>query len=309
MSSPPPKALNYIGLLLGVGALLVLLLGVAFALQVATRPESRAPAQAADTETPTPQAPESETPSPEAATDTPTPLPPTEPRLFYPVPMMYSTFLLYEHFQIEGYSLIPGEGFVTVELLWHATAAPPRDYLVGVYLLPDGVPSGTVPLATHDSVPAFGARPTTGWQPDEYILDRHDLSIPPDMDTSNLVVWVIVYDPETGQRVPVETPGGPVDTAPIGPLAPPPAFEPTPTPFPIPTEGTAGLFEPTATTELTATPFAPPTDWTPDPCSGTTACTPAPTEPGLDLTLTAVWATLGVTPTACQVGCPETPAP
>jgi hypothetical protein len=287
MAPPPPKALNYLGLVLGVGALLVLLLGVAFALQVATTPESSVPAQAVvDTETPTPQAVDSETSSPEAAPSD-TPPPPTEPRLFYPVPMMFSTFLLYEDFQIEGYSLIPGDGFVTVKLLWHATATPPRDYLVGIDLLPDGAPAGTAPLAEHDSVPALGARPTSGWQPDEYILDLHDLSIPADMDTSNLVLWVTVYDPETGQRVLVETPGGPVDTAPIGPYAPPPAFEPTPTPFPLPTDGTL------------------------DPCLGSTACTPPPTEP--DLTLTAAWAaTLGWTPTPigfqasptpCQLGC------
>src|SRR5690606_36980700 len=62
---------------------------------------------------------------------------------------------------------------VPVTLVWQAANDAPagRPLTVFVQLL-DG--SGRV-IAQSDMQPAAGARPTTGWRPDEYIVDAHEL--------------------------------------------------------------------------------------------------------------------------------------
>ena len=83
----------------------------------------------------------------------------------------------------------PGES-IQVTLYWQALTDMDIPYTVFVHLLD---PSGEV-VAGHDSGPASGTRPTTGWVPGEYILDRHDLTIPADLSSGEYVIEVGMYD-------------------------------------------------------------------------------------------------------------------
>lgn len=313
------KKLNLAGLSLGLGALLVLLIGVAFALQTATLTESRIPGQA----------------------DQPTALPP----LFEPVPMQFGTYIRFgDAIALEGYSFLPYDGGVTVQLLWHALAVPAGDYAVGVFVMPDGAQSAI--LAQSDRVPVNGTRPTSGWQAGEYLVDSHDLPLIVESDLANLVLWVNVYDPNTGDRLPSDpSGGGPFNATVVGAFSFPadPPWTHTPLPFPsgeVPTECVASPCTPTPTpadlTSLpctleggcdslwatgtaaaivgaTGTPLPP--EETPTACADGCALDPS-AQATADMAATLGWTPtpLGFVPsvTPCQVGCPEataTPTP
>lgn len=203
------KALNFAGITAGLGALVVLLIGFALALQIANTPDSRTPGQVVVE---------------------------TEPLFEQPPYQITSAVSFGDSIRLEGYTVRPGDGFITVDLVWQALAAPPRDYMVGVFVMADGAQSA-IP-AQSDAVPGGGLRPTSGWQAGEYVLDSHQLTIPPGTDEAaldNLVLWVNVYDPETGDRLPSDPAGGgPFNAVSIGmvvppsppPTAPPQASEP-----------------------------------------------------------------------------------
>ena len=53
----------------------------------------------------------------------------------------------------------------------------------------------------HDGEPANGERPTTGWQPGEYVTDRHRLAVQPDALAGSYTLEVGLYDPATSQRL------------------------------------------------------------------------------------------------------------
>ncbi|MBN1137236.1 MAG: glycosyltransferase family 39 protein, partial [Anaerolineae bacterium] len=83
----------------------------------------------------------------------------------------------------------PG-GTLRVILYWEALAEMDVPYTAFVHLLDL---SGRV-VAGHDGEPASGARPTTGWVPGEYVVDTHELVVPPDLAPGDYVVEVGVYD-------------------------------------------------------------------------------------------------------------------
>lgn len=80
-----------------------------------------------------------------------------------------------------------------VTLFWHPTATPGRVYKVFNHLLDA---TGTI-IAQRDAAPADWTRPTTGWLPGEYVIDRHPLPIPP----AAVTLRVGLYDPITGERL------------------------------------------------------------------------------------------------------------
>ncbi|MGD9146789.1 MAG: hypothetical protein PVI80_14585, partial [Anaerolineae bacterium] len=83
----------------------------------------------------------------------------------------------------------PG-GTLRVALYWQALAEMDIPYTVFVHLLG---PDGEV-LVGHDSEPALGTRPTTGWVPGEYVADPHELSLPADLVSGEYVIEVGLYD-------------------------------------------------------------------------------------------------------------------
>jgi hypothetical protein len=106
--------------------------------------------------------------------------------------------------ELHGYELnhdglSPGQN-LELTLAWRSvTGALGASYKTFVHLLDD---SGEF-LSQSDSVPAGGFRPTTSWRAGEVIVDEHTLAIPDEVTSGEYTLWIGLYDPETGHRLPV----------------------------------------------------------------------------------------------------------
>ena len=106
-----------------------------------------------------------------------------------------------------GQRVAPGQT-MQVTFYWWAMAQMDTDYAVFVHLL-DG--EGRVKWQ-HDGMPAFGTRPTSGWQPGEVIADVHEIPLPADAPEGTYGLEVGVYSPLTWQRLRVlDEEGSPQD--------------------------------------------------------------------------------------------------
>lgn len=90
---------------------------------------------------------------------------------------------------------------VTLHVQWQAVGAPGRDYTAFVHL---GDPTQP-PLAQGDAPPRD--YPTRFWEPGELILDRYDLALPADLPPGRYPVWLGLYDPADGARLPLVVDG------------------------------------------------------------------------------------------------------
>ncbi len=86
-----------------------------------------------------------------------------------------------------------------LSLVWKADQASTASYTVFAQLISS---DGRV-LAQSDSLPANGARPTTGWRTGEYIVDDHTVTFHADASAGTAKLIVGLYDAATGQRVPI----------------------------------------------------------------------------------------------------------
>ena len=93
----------------------------------------------------------------------------------------------------------PGGYLLQLTLTWQATAVPDADYAVFVHL----VDQDGRPVAQYDSVPVSGFRPTSAWQPGELVTDRMGLAMPVGSQAASLQLWVGLYRPNDGRRIPV----------------------------------------------------------------------------------------------------------
>jgi hypothetical protein len=98
---------------------------------------------------------------------------------------------------VQADELVPGMTF-SVELVWQADAVTDASYRVFVHLIG---PQGQL-IAQSDGVPGGWTRPTTGWLPGEYIVDVHELSIPPDAPQGRYALQAGMYGPR-GDRLAV----------------------------------------------------------------------------------------------------------
>jgi hypothetical protein len=89
---------------------------------------------------------------------------------------------------------------LTISLIWRGLAEMAENYRVFIHLL-DG--DGTL-LDQSDAEPAAWTRPTPGWATGEYIIDQHQLTVPTDVDLTELTLRIGLYDTLTGTRLPVE---------------------------------------------------------------------------------------------------------
>jgi hypothetical protein len=102
----------------------------------------------------------------------------------------------------DNVTLVPGDTFST-RLYWLAEDEFDRNYTVFVQLIgPDGLLHGQV-----DQTPGAGAFPTTGWLPGEYITDAYEVSLDPDAPSGDYQLAIGLYNPETGERLPVSGAG------------------------------------------------------------------------------------------------------
>ena len=103
--------------------------------------------------------------------------------------------------RLAGYSLStshlsPG-ATLSLSLVWQAKADTADSYRVFVHLRD----AGGVPVAQSDSLPANWQRPTTGWVPGEYIVDPHDLTLPPGTPAGDYSLVAGLYKPSDGSRL------------------------------------------------------------------------------------------------------------
>ena len=104
-----------------------------------------------------------------------------------------------------------------VALYWHATGPVPADYKVFVHLL---TADGRL-LAQDDSEPVGWTYPTGRWRVGEYVMDDHWLTLPAGASRGEVRLSVGMYDPVTGDRLPVYDEGGarlPEDRAVLRPI-------------------------------------------------------------------------------------------
>ena len=85
-----------------------------------------------------------------------------------------------------------------VSLIWSAHEAVEENYTVFVHLIAE---DGSL-QAQHDGAPLFGTRPTTTWQPNEQLLDRHELQVAETGFMGNGRLMVGMYDSNTLERLP-----------------------------------------------------------------------------------------------------------
>lgn len=91
-----------------------------------------------------------------------------------------------------------------LRLVWQASAPSRRPLSVFVHLL-----DATGGIASQaDAPPASGSAPSDRWQARQVVVDEHLLAVPPALAERPLRVAVGLYDPSTGERVPVVTPDG-----------------------------------------------------------------------------------------------------
>ena len=88
-----------------------------------------------------------------------------------------------------------------VRLDWSTASPLSEDYAVFTHFVgPDGVL-----ITQHDSLPVNGFRPTTSWRQGEVIIDWHWLELPPDVPADTYEIRVGMYQPQTGQRLNIQT--------------------------------------------------------------------------------------------------------
>ena len=113
-------------------------------------------------------------------------------------------------FRLAGYSLTqetaPG-GEILLALRWESLRPVEYDYQVFVHLLDKRGER----IAQRDGQPVQWMRPTSTWQPGEEIIDRYGMTLPDDLPPGRYTIVVGLYDPVTGQRLPVSA--GPGDFA------------------------------------------------------------------------------------------------
>jgi hypothetical protein len=88
---------------------------------------------------------------------------------------------------------------VTVTLYWRAERVPDEAYTVFVHLRD----SGGQALAQADSPPQAGSYPTSFWDEGEVISDPHRIEVPASAAPGEYRIYVGMYRPATGERLPV----------------------------------------------------------------------------------------------------------
>lgn len=119
-------------------------------------------------------------------------------------------------FRLRGYALLPEtkpEGELLLELYWESLQAVQDNYQVFVHILN----ANDDKLAQRDGQPVQWMRPTSTWRPGERIVDRYGMMLPADLPVGSYTIAVGLYDPVSGQRLPVSA--GPRDFAiELGPI-------------------------------------------------------------------------------------------
>jgi len=99
-------------------------------------------------------------------------------------------------------SLQPGQT-LPVEFVWQSLQRPQADYNLFLQLL---TVDGAL-IAQHDSPPNGGYTPTSTWLPGQQLVSRHALALPSDLPAGTYQLIAGLYNPATGERLPVASKG------------------------------------------------------------------------------------------------------
>ena len=114
--------------------------------------------------------------------------------------------------KLTGYDASQTGEFLVLTLFWEAIQAPSADYSVFAHI--EGAFGGTGPAGIwgqSDGTPACYRRPTKSWLPGDKIIDRHVIWPAPDAPAGNYSLIVGLYQPDTGERLPVlDATGAPI---------------------------------------------------------------------------------------------------
>jgi hypothetical protein len=122
----------------------------------------------------------------------------SRPAFDVPVQTTFTGLAVLEGFSV-GQTVISPDDKLDLTLVWRALRTPQTSYRVFTHLLDA---DGRV-IAQQDGYPVNNTRLTTGWVPDEYIVDPYALEFLPEGRTYRGPAHLEVgfYDPDTGQRV------------------------------------------------------------------------------------------------------------
>ncbi len=114
------------------------------------------------------------------------------PRLFSPPPISNLLDISFGRgIVLKGYEA-SGEGRkLKVTLLWQCRERVEESYTVFTHILD---PEGRY-LAGHDSPPAGGQAPTSSWLPGEFVVDSHEIALPPGLEPGRFLLEIGLYDP------------------------------------------------------------------------------------------------------------------
>jgi hypothetical protein len=89
---------------------------------------------------------------------------------------------------------------IQLTLYWRSLSSDiPESYVAFVHLADE---TG-VPVAQGDGVSAQGIRPTNSWREGEVIVDQHTFRLPSGAAPGIYSIWVGLFDPDTGPRLPL----------------------------------------------------------------------------------------------------------
>jgi 4-amino-4-deoxy-L-arabinose transferase-like glycosyltransferase len=126
------------------------------------------------------------------------PLPPQ-----YPLPdVQFGESIALAGFDMPTSTLRPGQT-LSFNLHWQVLTSVPQNYTVFTHLLDS---AGQL-RAQQDNPPQQGRYPTSWWSPGETIIDPHTLLLPPDLAPGSYTLRLGLYQPETGQRLPLKNQG------------------------------------------------------------------------------------------------------
>jgi len=128
------------------------------------------------------------------------------PTIGYPAVTAFGDAILLLGYDLDREVAAHGET-LRVTLYWRALDAVDRSYTTFVHLLDA---SGAV-RGQRDSVPVAGERPTDRWLPGEVVLDAYELAVVPDAPAGAYRLAIGLYDPATGERLPVTDAAGNAD--------------------------------------------------------------------------------------------------
>ncbi len=121
-------------------------------------------------------------------------------------PAQFGDLAILAGYEVGAAPVRPGEE-LSLALYWRAEGTTATGYTVFVHLVG---PDGEI-VAQRDQPPAAGSRPTTGWLPGEIIADDYSLTVPAGAPAGLYRLRLGIYDPATGERLPVggtNTPAG-----------------------------------------------------------------------------------------------------